>query len=94
MSFLKTAQCWASICIVLSLLICFALTPLFNRAYHRKRHCPVVKDIKAVIRSPGIWCRPWRWAATICRKTSSGSRAAVGKYATADLFPATISFPS
>lgn len=47
MSFLKTRTMLGAICIVLSLLICFALTPLFNRSVTQKTAIVrVVKDIR------------------------------------------------
>lgn len=48
MSFLKNRTLLGVICIVLSLLICFALTPLFNQSVSQKTTViRVVKDIKA-----------------------------------------------
>lgn len=48
MSFLKNRTVLGVICIVLSLLICFALTPLFNQSVSQKTSIiRVVKDIKA-----------------------------------------------
>ena len=48
MSFLKNRTVLGVICIVLSLLICFALTPLFNQSVSQKATViRVVKDIKA-----------------------------------------------
>ena len=48
MSFLKNRTMLGVICIVLSLLICFALTPLFNQSVSQKTTIVrVVKDIKA-----------------------------------------------
>ena len=47
MSFLKNRTVLGVICIVLSLLICFALTPLFNQSVSQKTSIVrVVKDIK------------------------------------------------
>lgn len=47
MSFLKNRTLLGVICIVLSLLICFGLTPLFNRSMSQKTSIVrVVKDIK------------------------------------------------
>lgn len=48
MSFLKNRTVLGVICIVLSLFICFALTPLFNQSISQKTSIVrVVKDIKA-----------------------------------------------
>ncbi|AFV02415.1 hypothetical protein DHBDCA_p1386 [Dehalobacter sp. DCA] len=48
MSFLKNRTVLGIICIVLSLVICFALTPLFNQSVSQKASVVrVVKDIKA-----------------------------------------------
>jgi len=48
MSFLKNRTVLGVICIVLSLLICFALTPLFNQSVSQKTSIVrVVKDIKS-----------------------------------------------
>lgn len=48
MSFLKNRTVLGVICIVLSLVICFALTPLFNQSISQKANVVrVVKDIKA-----------------------------------------------
>jgi len=48
MSFLKNRTVLGVICIVLSLVICFALTPLFNQSVSQKASVVrVVKDIKA-----------------------------------------------
>jgi len=48
MSFLKNRTMLGVICIVLSLLICFALTPLFNQSVSQKTSIVrVAKDIKS-----------------------------------------------
>lgn len=89
MSFLKNRTVLGVICIVLSLFICFALTPLFNQSVSQKASIVrVVKDIKCgdqitkdMVQTAevGVYNLP----EDIMKQTDS----VIGKYATADLSP-------
>jgi pilus assembly protein CpaB len=89
MSFLKNRTVLGVICIVLSLLICFALTPLFNRSVSQKASIVrVVKDIKAgdaITRDmvQTVEVGDYNLPENVVRQPG----AAVGKYAAADLSP-------
>ena len=77
MSFLKNRTVVGVICILLSLLICFGLTPLFNRAVSQKAEIiRVVQPIRPGTKSPRVWSRPWKWAATICQRMCCGRKRA------------------
>ena len=88
MSFLKNRTMLGVICIVLSLLICFALTPLFNQSVSQKTTIVrVVKDIpsggqitKDVVQSVEVG--GYNLPENVIRQTES----VIGKYAEADLF--------
>ena len=77
------------ICIVLSLIICFGVTPLFNRAVSEKTEIVrVVRKIRAgeEIRADQVTAvevGAYNLPETVVRNTET----VVGKYATADLFP-------
>lgn len=43
MRFLKNRTVLGVLCIVLSLIICFAVTPLFNKAMRKDGNCPCSK---------------------------------------------------
>lgn len=89
MSFLKNRTVLGVICIVLSLLICFALTPLFNRSVSQKTTIVrVVKDIKAgdaitkdMVQTVEVG--GYNLPESVVRQADT----AIGKYATADLSP-------
>jgi len=89
MSFLKNRTVLGVICIVLSLLICFALTPLFNQSVSQKTTIVrVVKDIKAgdaitkdMVQTVEV--DGYNLPENIVRQAD----AVIGKYATADLSP-------
>jgi len=89
MSFLKNRTVLGVICIVLSLLICFALTPLFNRSASQKASIVrVVKDIKAgdaITRDmvQTVEVGGYNLPENVVRQAD----AAIGKYAVADLAP-------
>lgn len=89
MSFLKNRTVLGVLCIVLSLLICFALTPLFNRSVSQKASIVrVVKDIKAgdaITRDmvQTVEVGGYNLPENVVRQPG----AAVGKYAAADLSP-------
>ena len=88
MSFLKNRTMLGVICIVLSLLICFALTPLFNQSVSQKTTIVrVVKDIpsggqitKDMVQSVEVG--GYNLPENVIRQTES----VIGKYAEADLF--------
>ena len=50
------------LCILLSLVICFGITPLFTRSASEKA---TQRSMRAT-RSQRPWYRPWRWAHTTC----------------------------
>lgn len=89
MSFLKNRTMLGAICIVLSLLICFALTPLFNRSVSQKTAIVrVVKDIRngdQITRDmvQTVEVGGYNLPENVIRQPG----AAVGKYAAADLSP-------
>ncbi len=87
MSFLKNRTVLGVICIVLSLLICFALTPLFNQSMAQKTSIVrVVKDIKSgdqitkdMVQTVEVG--GYNLPENVIRQSEN----AVGKYARADL---------
>lgn len=89
MSFLKNRTVLGAICIVLSLIICFALTPLFNQSVSQKTTVVrVVKDIqsgeqitKDMVQAVEVG--GYNLPANIMTKDDS----VIGKYAKADLSP-------
>jgi pilus assembly protein CpaB len=89
MSFLKNRTVLGVICIVLSLLICFALTPLFNQSVSQKTSIVrVVKDIKAgdaiskdMIQTAEVG------GYNLPKDVIKQQDAVLGKYAVADLAP-------
>lgn len=89
MSFLKNRTVLGVICIVLSLVICFALTPLFNQSVSQKASVVrVVKDIKAgdaitkdMIRSVEVG--GYNLPEDVIKQQDS----VLGKFAVADLVP-------
>ena len=89
MKFLKNRTVLGAVCIVLSLLICFALTPLFNQSVSRKTSVVrVVKDIqsgeqitKDMVQTVEVG--GYNLPETVMKKADS----VVGKYAKADLAP-------
>ncbi|WP_143321163.1 Flp pilus assembly protein CpaB [Clostridium sp. HBUAS56010] len=89
MSFLKNRTMLGGLCIVLSLLICFALTPLFNQSVSQKTSIVrVVKEIKAgdqitkdTVQTVEVG--GYNLPENLLRQPES----VIGKYAEADLFP-------
>lgn len=89
MSFLKNRTMLGGLCIVLSLLICFALTPLFNQSVSQKTSIVrVVKEIKAgdqitkdTVQTVEVG--GYNLPENLLRQPDS----VIGKYAEADLFP-------
>lgn len=89
MSFLKNRTMLGVLCIVLSLLICFALTPLFNQGLSQKTSIVrVVKEIKAgdqitkdTVQTVEVG--GYNLPENLMRQPDS----VIGKYAEADLFP-------
>lgn len=87
MSFLKNRTILGIICIVLSLLICFALTPLFNQSVSQKTSIVrVVKNIKSgdqitkdMVQTVEVG--GYNLPGNILRQSDT----VIGKYATADL---------
>ena len=87
MSFLKNRTALGVICIVLSLLICFALTPLFNQSVSQKASIVrVAKDIKTgdqitkdMVQTVEVG--GYNLPESIVRQADT----VIGKYATADL---------
>ena len=87
MSFLKNRTALGVICIVLSLLICFALTPLFNQSVSQKTSIVrVAKDIKTgdqitkdMVQTVEVG--GYNLPESIVRQADT----VIGKYATADL---------
>lgn len=96
MSFLKNRTVLGVICIVLSLLICFALTPLFNQSVSQKTSVVrVVKDIKTgdaitkdMIQTVEVG------GYNMPEDVMKGTDSVVGKYATADLSPGDYILPA
>ena len=61
MKLLKNRTVLGAVCIVLSLLICFALTPLFNQSVSRKTAVVrVVKDIQSGEQITKDMIQTWR----------------------------------
>ena len=89
MSFLKNRTVLGVICIVLSLLICFALTPLFNRSVSQKTSIVrVIKDIRCGDQITGDMVQTvevggYNLPENIMKQADS----VIGKYAAADLSP-------
>lgn len=89
MSFLKNRTMLGVLCIVLSLLICFALTPLFNQSVSQKTSIVrVVKEIKAgdqitkdTVQTVEVG--GYNLPENLMRQPDS----VIGRYAEADLFP-------
>lgn len=89
MSFLKNRTMLGVLCIVLSLLICFALTPLFNQSVSQKTNIVrVVKEIKVgdqitkdTVQTVEVG--GYNLPENLMRQPES----VIGKYAEADLFP-------
>lgn len=87
MSFLKNRTVMGVICILLSILICFGVTPLFNRAVSEKTEIVrVAKEIKAGDEITGDMVRiaevgGYGLPENVIRQTET----VVGKYAAADL---------
>lgn len=88
MSFLKNRTVLGVICIVLSLIICFAVTPLFNSSLSQKANIVrVAKDIKAgdqitkdMVQT--IEVGSYNLPQDVVKNTDT----VIGKYATADMF--------
>jgi len=87
MNFLKNRTVLGIICIVLSLIICFALTPLFNSSLSRKIGIVrVVKDIKAGEQITKEMVQTIEVGSyNLPENVVKSKDAAVGKYTTADL---------
>ncbi|MEA5022216.1 pilus assembly protein CpaB [Desulfitobacterium sp. LBE] len=89
MGFLKNRTVLGGLCIVLSLFICFALTPLFNQSVTRKATVVrVIKDIKsgdAITKDmvQTVEVGGYNLPENVIRQ----SETVIGKYATADLLP-------
>ena len=89
MKFLNNRTVLGAVCIVLSLLICFALTPLFNQSVSRKT--TVVRVVKSIQSGEQITkdmvqtveVGGYNLPETVMKKADS----VVGKYAKADLAP-------
>ncbi|ACV62349.1 Flp pilus assembly protein CpaB [Desulfofarcimen acetoxidans DSM 771] len=89
MSFLKNRTVLGVICIVLALIICFGLTPLFNQSVSQKAQIiRVVKDIKAgdaitkdMVQTVEVG------GYNLPEDVIKQQEAALGKYAVADLSP-------
>lgn len=89
MSFLKNRTVIGVICIVLSLLICFAVTPLFNKSMSRKVEIVrVVKDIhmgdeitKDMVRTVEVG------GYNLPEEVIKDAESVIGKFASAELFP-------
>ena len=96
MSFLKNRTVLGIVCIVLSLLICFALTPLFNQSVSQKTQIVrVVKDIKAgdaitkdMLQTVEVG--GYNLPEGVIKQSDS----VVGKYAAADLAPGDYILPA
>ncbi|HML39004.1 MAG TPA: RcpC/CpaB family pilus assembly protein [Bacillota bacterium] len=87
MSILKNRTMVGALCILLSLIICFGVTPLFNRAVNAKTDIVrVVKEIKVGEKITGAMVQTaevggYGLPDSVIRKTDS----VIGKYAKADL---------
>ena len=69
MKLLKNRTVLGVLCIVVSLLICFAVTPLVNAGLSQKTTIVrFVKDVKAGEESKKECCRKSRWEVTTCPK--------------------------
>jgi pilus assembly protein CpaB len=88
MSFLKNRTILGVICIVLSLLICFVVTPLFNSSLSQKANIVhVAKDIKAGDQITKDMVQTIEVGSyNLPQNVVKSMDAAVGKYAVADLF--------
>ncbi|CUX69808.1 hypothetical protein BN3590_03756 [Clostridium sp. C105KSO15] len=88
MGFLKNRTMLGVLCIVLSLLICFAITPLFNQSVSQKTNIVrVVKDVKSGAQITkdmvqNVEVGGYNLPEDVIRQ----SETVVGKYASADLF--------
>lgn len=70
MQFVKNRTVIGVLCIVLSLIICFAVTPLFNQSISEKTEIVrVVKPVKVGEEITADKVKPWRWEAITCRTT-------------------------
>lgn len=89
MSFIKNRTVLGIICIVLSLLICFALTPLFNQSVSQKTSIVrVVKDIKSGSEITKDMVQTVEVGGyNLPENVVHQSDSVIGKYAKADLFP-------
>ena len=89
MSFMKNRTVLGIICIVLSLLICFALTPLFNQSVSQKTSIVrVVKDIKSGSEITKDMVQTVEVGGyNLPENVVHQSDSVIGKYAKADLFP-------
>lgn len=89
MSFLKNRTVLGVICIVLSLLICFALTPLFNQSVSKKTSIVrIMKDVKAGSQITKDMVQTLEVGGyNLPENVIHQSDLAIGKYAEADLFP-------
>ena len=89
MGFLRNRTVLGALCIVLSLLICFALTPLFNQSVSQKTTIVrVVKDVKSgneITKDTmqTVEVGGYNLPEDVIRQ----SEAVIGKYAKTDLFP-------
>lgn len=96
MSFLKNRTVLGVICIVLSLLVCFALTPLFNQSVSQKTQIiRVIKDIKtgdAITKDmiQTVKVGGYNLPNGIIKQPES----VIGKYAAADLSPGDYILPA
>lgn len=96
MSFLKNRTVLGIVCIVLSLLICFALTPLFNQSVSQKTQIVrVVKDIKAGVAITKDMIQTVEVGGyNLPEGVIKQSGSVVGKYAAADLAPGDYILPA
>ena len=59
------------LCILLALVICFGVTPLFSRSASEKAEISASPPTsRRATRSPLRWYRLWRWAPITCRPAS------------------------
>lgn len=88
MGFLKNRTMLGVLCIVLSLLICFALTPLFNQSVSQKTNIVrVVKDVKSGAQITKDMVQTVEVGGyNLPEDVIRESETVVGKYASADLF--------
>jgi len=89
MSFLKNRTVLGAICIVLSLIICFALTPLFNQSVSQKTTVVrVVKDIQSGDQITKDMVHTVEVGGyNLPEKVMTKADSVIGKYAKADLSP-------